>query len=180
MILEGCKSSYIKSRCPEIYSLSNKSLSIKTIDDRHTDKIPFCIVEKMVDTREPRKPKHIDSQIRRIFIFNSDENNGNGISVCVTHRYGDKHICFPENIPNSKTSPPAFCALVDVVEERENLGPADLMVVLDIINEGENINSDKFSPEPKRGLPSKSTNKFKLSQKNILSKIYNLKNSQYL
>ena len=78
----------------------------------------------------------------------TEEHNRNGISICVTHRYGDKHTCFPKNIPNSETSPPAFCALVDVVAEREDLGPADLMVVLDIINEGENINSDKFSPEP--------------------------------
>ena len=91
----------------------------------------------MVDIK---KPEHIDNQIRRIFILDSEENNGNGISVCVTHS--------PKNIPNSEASPPASCALVDVIEERENLGPADLMVVLDIINEGENINSDKFSPEP--------------------------------
>ena len=95
-----------------------------------------------------RKPEHIDSQIRRIFILDSVENNGNSISVCVTCRFGDRHICFPENIPNSEASPPASCALVDVIEERENLGPADLMVVLYIINEGENINNDKFSPEP--------------------------------
>ena len=140
-ILKGFKNSYMKSRFPEMCSLSNKSLSIKTINNRHTDKIPICIVEKMVDIR---KPEHIDNQIRRIFILDSEENNGNGISVWVTYRIGDRHICFPENIPNSEASPPTSCALVDVFEERENLGPADLMVVLDIINESENINSDKF------------------------------------
>ena len=89
-----------------------------------------------------------ESLIRRIFIFDLQENNGICISVCVTCRFGDRHICFPENIPNSKASPPAPCALVDDVEENENLGPVELMVALDIINEGENINSDKFSPEP--------------------------------
>ena len=109
-----------------IYSPWNKSLSIKTIDNRHTDKIPFCIVEKMIDTREPdgthdKVLEDIDSPIRRISILDSEENNGNSISVCVAHRYGDRHICFPENIPNSETSPPAFCALVDVVAEREDL-----------------------------------------------------------
>ena len=55
---------------------------------------------------------------------------------------------FPQEHSQLRNKPPAFCALVDVVAERENLGPMDLMVVLDIINEGENINSDKFSPEP--------------------------------
>ena len=87
----------------------------------------------MVDTREPRKPEHIHRQIRRIFILDSEENNGNGISVCVTYRFGDRHICFPENVPNSETSPPASCVVVDDIEESENLGPADFMVVLDII-----------------------------------------------
>ena len=57
-------------------------------------------------------------------------------------------MCRPESIPNSVPSPPASNGVMDDVEKSENLGPADLMVVLDIINEGENINSDKFSPEP--------------------------------
>ena len=128
-----------------IYSPFEKSISVKIINNRLMDDIPFCRVEKMVDTR---KPEDNDSLIRITSTWDTEKHNGNGISVCVTHRYGNKHICFPENIPNSKASPPAFCALVDVVEERENLGPADLMVVLDIINESENINSNKFSPKP--------------------------------
>ena len=82
---------------------------------------------KIVDAREPMKPEHI--------------------SVCVTYRFGDRHMCFPESIPNSEPSPPASCVVMDDIEKNENLGPADLMVVLDIISEGENINSHKFSPE---------------------------------
>ena len=90
----------------------------------------------MIETREP---KEIDSLIRRISTLDSQENNINGISVCVTHS--------PWNISNSQASLPASCALVDFVKERENLGPVDLMVGLDNINEGGNMNSDKFSPE---------------------------------
>ena len=129
-----------------IYSPLDKSVSVKIIDNRLMDEIPFYRVEKMVDTSIP---EDIDSLIRRVSIWDSQENNRNGISVCVTHRYGDNHICFPENVPNSKTSPPAFCALVNVVTEREDIGPVDRMVMLDIINEGENISnsSNKFSPE---------------------------------
>ena len=62
--------------------------------------------------------------------------------------YGNKHICFPKNIPNSETSPPASCALVDAVIVREDFGPVDLMVMLDNIKGGGNMNSDKFSPKP--------------------------------
>ena len=82
----------------------------------------------------------------------TEEHNGNGISVCVTHRYGD-NICFPKNIHNPKTHPLALCVLVDVVTEEEDIGPVDRMVT-DINNEGKNISdstldshSEKFSPE---------------------------------
>ena len=142
-ILKGFKNSYMKSRFPEMCSLSNKSLSIKTINNRHTDKIPICIVEKMVDIR---KPERIDNQIRRILILDSEENKGNGTSVCVTYRFGDRHMCLPESIPNSEPSPPASYVAVDDIEKSKNLGPADFMVVLDIISGGENINSHRLSP----------------------------------
>ena len=131
-ILKGFINFHMKSRFPEMCLLSNKSLPIKTTNNRHMDKIPVCIVEKMVDIR---KPKRIDNQIRRIFILDSEENNGNGISVCVTYRFGDRHICFPESILNSAPSPPASCVVMDDIGQSENLGPVDLIVVLDIINE---------------------------------------------
>ena len=85
----------------------------------------------MVDIR---KPKRINNQIWRIFILVSVENNGNGISVCVTYRFGDRHMCLPESIPNSEPSPPASYVAVDDIKKSENLGPADVMVVLDITN----------------------------------------------
>ena len=50
-ILKGCKNIYRKSGCPVIYSPLDKSISVKIINDRLMDEIPFCRVEKMVDTR---------------------------------------------------------------------------------------------------------------------------------
>ena len=126
-------------------NIINEGESISDSPDRISS---GSIIKKMVDTREPKKPERIDSQIKRIFILASEENNINSNSVYVTYRFGDRHICFPEKIPNSEASPPTSCVVVDDVEKSENLGPADLMVVLDIINEGDNINSPKFSPEP--------------------------------
>ena len=125
-------------------SLSNKSLPIKTVNNRHTDKIPVCTVEKMVDMR---KPERIENQIRRVLILDSEENKGNGTSVCVTYRFGDRHMYLPESSPNSEPSSPTPYMAVDDIEKSKTLGPGDLTVEFDIIGEGENINSHWISPE---------------------------------
>ena len=62
-----------------IYSPLDKSVSVKIINDRLTDEIPFCRVEKMVDTR---KPEDNDSPIRIKSIWDTEEHNGNRICVC--------------------------------------------------------------------------------------------------
>ena len=72
-ILEGCKNFYIKSRCPVIYSPMDKSVSVKIINDRLMDEIPFCRVEKMVDTR---KPEDNDSLTRVKCKRSIEEDNG--------------------------------------------------------------------------------------------------------
>ena len=82
-------------------------------------------------------------------IGDTEEHNGDGISICVTQRYGDKHICFPKNIPNCKTHPTAFCALAGVVAEDKDILPVER-----VSPEGENISdstvdahADEISPE---------------------------------
>ena len=79
----------------------------------------------------------------------AEEYGRDRISICVTHRYGDEHICFPKNIPNCKAHPPAFRALADVVTENEDIGPVPM-----VVSEGENISdstidahADEFLPE---------------------------------
>ena len=52
-VMEGFTNLHIKSRFPEICSILIKSLPTKTTNSRHTNGIPVCIVEKMVDSREP-------------------------------------------------------------------------------------------------------------------------------
>ena len=97
-ILKGCKNIYRKSGCPVIYSPLDESVSVKIINDRLMDEIPFCRVEKMVDTR---KPEDNTSLTRITSTWDTTKHIGNRVSMCVTHRYANKHIGFPENIPSS-------------------------------------------------------------------------------
>ena len=122
-----------------------KSLPIKITNKKHTDNIPICTVEKLVDVR---RPEHIDNKIRRMLIFDAEKNKGNRTSVCAIYRFGDSHMCLPESSPNSEQSLHASYMAVDDIERSKTLGPGDLTVVLDMIGEGENINSHRFSPEP--------------------------------
>ena len=82
---------------------------------------PFHIVEKMIETKEPEE---IDSQTRKISVLDSEGNNGNWTSACVTHS--------PWNISNSQASLLASSALEDLWR-RESLRHVDLMVRLDNI-----------------------------------------------
>ena len=127
-------------------SISKPTL-VKSIDNTLVGEIPFCTVEEKIDMRES---EDVDVLTRIESIRDTEEHNGDGISVCVTHRYGDKHICFPKNIPNCKTHPPAFRALADVITEEEDIGPVEM-----VASEGENISdstvdayADEFSLEP--------------------------------
>ena len=74
---------------------------------------------------ETKGPKEIDSQTRKISVLDSEGNNENGTSACVTHS--------PRNISNSQASLLAFRALEDFVEKRESLRSMELMVRLDNI-----------------------------------------------
>ena len=118
-ILKDCKNIYKESGCPGIYSPSldksvSKHTSVKIIVDRLMGEIPFCRGENKIDTREAED----NNSLTRIKCTrDSEEHNGNSISGFVTHRYGDKHICFPKIICNCKTCPPAFRALADNVTE---------------------------------------------------------------
>ena len=145
MILKGFINFHIKSRFPVMCSPPKRSLLIKITNKRHTDNIPVYTVEKLVDMR---RPERIDNQIRRILILDSEENKGNRTSVCAIYRFGDSHMCLPESSPNSEQSPHASYMAVDDIERSKTLGPGDITVVLDMIGEGENINSNRFSLEP--------------------------------
>ena len=116
-----------------------RSLLIKITNKRHTDNIPVYTVEKLVDMR---RPEHISNKIRRILIWDSRT------SVCAIYRFGDSHMCLPESSPNSEQSLHASYMAVDDIERSKTLGPGDITVVLDIIGEGENINSYIFLPVP--------------------------------
>ena len=72
---------------------------------------------------ETEGPEETDSQT--ISAWDSEGNNENGTSACVTHS--------PRNISNSQASLLAFRALEDFVEKRESLRLVDLMVRLDNI-----------------------------------------------
>ena len=53
--LKGCKNINRKSGYPVIYSPLDKSVSVKIINNRLMDEIPFCRVEKMIEMRKPEK-----------------------------------------------------------------------------------------------------------------------------
>ena len=129
----------------------DKSVSVKIIDNKLLGEIPFCRVEDKIDTQESE-----DNDILTMIesIRDTEEHNRDRIPVCVTHRYGDKCICFPKNTPHCKTHPSAFCALAGVIAKEKDIGPVNRMIASDINNEGKNVsdstvgaNSDEFPPE---------------------------------
>ena len=78
------------------------------------------------------------------------ENNENGISICVNHRYRDKHICLPMNTPSYKHISPALCALAGVVTKEEDIGPMEM-----VVSEGGNISdstADAYTDKPSPDL----------------------------
>ena len=87
-----------------IYLPFDKSVSVKIIDDRLLGEIPFCRVEDKIDMRESEDGNGLT---RRECMRDTEEYGRDGISVCVTHRYGNIHICFPKNTPHCKTHPSA-------------------------------------------------------------------------
>ena len=100
----------------------SEPVPVKSID--YMDETPFSTVEDMVD----REPEDGDVWTKIEYIRDKEENNQDGISVSVNHRYGDKHICLPMNTPSYKHISPALCALAGVVTKEEDIGPVEMVV----------------------------------------------------
>ena len=58
-----------------------------------------------IDMREPENGYNLT---RVEYRKDTEEYNIDGVSVCVAHRSGDKHISFPKNTSHYKTHPSAL------------------------------------------------------------------------
>ena len=105
--------------------------SIDSKNNKLMGNTPLCRVKNInVDIREPEDGYNLT---RMEYRKDTEQYNIDGVSVCVAHRSGDKHISFPKNTSHYKTHPSALRTLV--CAEEEDSGSVNRIITSDINNE---------------------------------------------